>query len=227
MCGRFILTESPDVLADLVGLDASWADGVGGFKPNYNVAPTHQVIAFRQRPEGTGREAVRLRWGLIPFWSKDEKIAYKLINARSETAPDKPSFRAAFKRRRCLVPADGFYEWKKSGKAKQPFCIRLRDDRPFAIAGLWEHWQGPDGQVVESCTLLTTEPNAMMAKIHDRMPVILDPADFDLWLDPGVDKADPLRPLLAPFDDKQMRAYEVSSRVGSPAANDPSCIAPV
>jgi putative SOS response-associated peptidase YedK len=176
---------------------------------------------------GQPREIAMLHWGLIPFWAKDTKIGARLINARSETAAEKPSFRAAFQRRRCLVIADGFYEWQKQNGTKQPFFIHLRDQRPFAFAGLWERWQGPDADMIESCTLLTTEPNDLLRLVHNRMPVILHPDDYTLWLDPEVGQRDLLQPLLRPFPAQEMGAYPVSRFVNSPDNDTPKCIEPV
>ncbi|MCC7353120.1 MAG: SOS response-associated peptidase, partial [Anaerolineae bacterium] len=160
-------------------------------------------------------------------WAKDPTIGSRMINARSETVAEKPSFRSAFKSRRCLVPADGFYEWQRQERGKQPFFIRMSEGTPFAIAGLWEHWQGPEGEVIESCTLLTTEANEMMRPLHDRMPVILDPKDYDLWLDPGVQKREILLPLFRPYASEAMIAYPVRPVVNSPANDSPLCIEPL
>ena len=150
-----------------------------------------------------------------------------MINARSETAAEKPSFRAAFRRRRCLIVADGFYEWQKQNGAKQPFFIHLRDARPFAFAGLWEHWEGPDDSIIESCTLLTCNPNDFLRTVHNRMPVILDPGDYDLWLDQQVQDPERLHPLLRPYPAREMEAYPVSRFVNKPANDSPQCIEPL
>jgi putative SOS response-associated peptidase YedK len=150
-----------------------------------------------------------------------------MINARSETAAEKPAFRAAFRRRRCLVVADGFYEWQKTNGTKQPFYIRFRDTQPFAFAGLWEHWKGLDEQVIDSCTLLTTQPNDLLRQVHNRMPVILQPRDYDLWLDPEVQKPELLQPLLLPYPPEEMDAYPVSRYVNSPDNDTPKCIEPL
>lgn len=150
-----------------------------------------------------------------------------MINARSETAAEKPSFRAAFRRRRCLVIADGFYEWEKQNGSKQPIFIHLRDARPFAFAGLWEHWEGPDDNIIESCTILTCDPNDFLRPVHNRMPVILDPEDYDLWLNPEVQQPDPLQPLLRPYTAEDMDAYPVSRFVNSPGNDSPKCIEPL
>lgn len=196
------------------------------FTPRFNIAPTQPVAVVRCSPESSQpeRELAWLRWGLIPSWAKDPAIGNRMINARAETAADKPAYRAAFRRRRCLVVADGFYEWQRTGARKQPYFIRMHDDRPFAFAGLWESWQGADEGPVQSCTLLTTEPNELVKPIHNRMPVILAPDDYGQWLDPTVQKPQPLVPLLRPFPVDQMIAYPVSTHVNSPARDDPRCI---
>lgn len=221
MCGRFSLFSPEEILAAMFGLEG------GGFPPpSYNIPPARNVAAVRVAPEGTAkRELALLRWGLVPSWAKDPSIGNRMINARAETAPDKPAFRSAFRRRRCLVPADGFYEWRKAGARKQPYYVRMADGRPFAFAGLWERWEGPDGAVV-SCALLTTGPNDLLAPIRDRMPVILSPADYGAWLDPeGRDPAK-LLPLLRPYPPGAMTAYPVRPLVNNPAADDSRCIEP-
>jgi putative SOS response-associated peptidase YedK len=191
-------------------------------RPRYNVAPMQQVLAIR--PRDGKRHAELLRWGLVPSWADDPKIGNRLINARADTVASKPSFRSAFKRGRCLVLADGFYEWKAAGKAKQPFFIRLKSDEPFAFAGLSEHWHRGE-QTVDSCALITTEPNELMATIHDRMPVILRPDDYDAWLDPATDK-DAAQVLLRPYPADEMTATPVSTLVNSPKNDVAACIEP-
>ena len=222
MCGRFTLTNPDQDLALQFDLPE-----IPDLQPRYNIAPTQPVAAVRVAPESAVRELALLHWGLIPFWAKDPKIGSRMINARSETAAEKPSFRAAFRRRRCLVAADGFYEWQKLNDGKQPFYIRLHDGKPFAFAGLWEHWEGPDGAVIESCTLLTTEPNDVIRPLHNRMPVILQPRDYDLWLDPEVQQTEQLQPLLGPYLPGDMEAYPISRWVNSPRNDDPRCIEPL
>src|SRR5262249_33099246 len=181
MCGRFTQTAaSKETLADLFNLSDP-----PGLLPLFNIAPTQPVAAVRVVPGGQQQELVALRWGLVPSWSDDLKIGYKMINARAETAATKPSFRSAFRSRRCLIASDGYFEWQKQDGKKQPFYFRMKDGRLFAFAGLWERWQGPEGEPVESCTILTTEANALARPVHDRMPVIVDPADFGQWLDPA------------------------------------------
>jgi len=170
---------------------------------------------------------VWLRWGLIPSWASDPAIGNRMINARAETAPDKPAFRAAFRRRRCLVAADGFYEWQRSGRGKQPYFFRTRDDRLFAFAGLWESWEGADHLAIESCTILTTEAGEPVLPIHDRMPVILAPGDYDRWLDPAVQRPDALRPLLRPYPPEAMMGSAVGPHVNNPIHDDPRCIEPI
>jgi len=219
MCGRFTLRTAGKVLAEVFHLPQ-----VPQLPFRYNIAPTQAVAAVRQAAGSGQRELVQLRWGLIPSWAEDKKIGARLINARAETAASKPSFRSAFRHRRCLVPADGFYEWQRLDGRKQPYYLRLRDDRPFVFAGLWETWTSPDGEVVESAALLTTDANATVRPVHDRMPVILAPADYERWLDPAVQKPDVLRPLLRPYPAEEMAAYPVSLRVNAPRNDDPKCI---
>jgi putative SOS response-associated peptidase YedK len=222
MCGRFTLTDPDADLAVQFNLPE-----IPDMQPRYNIAPTQPVAAVRLSPPRPNREMVLLHWGLIPFWAKDLSMGARMINARSETVAEKPAFRSAFRRRRCLIVADGFYEWQKQNGAKQPFYIRLRTSRPFAFAGLWEHWEGADASVIESCTLLTTQPNDLLQPIHNRMPVILHPEDYDLWLDPKIQEADRLQPLLRPYSTDKMAAYPVSRWVNSPGNDDPRCIEPI
>ncbi|MFC2037805.1 SOS response-associated peptidase [Chloroflexota bacterium] len=222
MCGRFTLTDPDQDLAVQFNLPE-----IPDLKPRYNIAPTQSVAAVRLASKDAVREMVLLHWGLIPFWAKDPKIGARMINARSETVAEKPAFRAAFRRRRCLVVADGFYEWQKLNGGKQPFYIRMRDDSAFAFAGLWEHWKDPDDAVIESCTLLTTQPNELVRPLHNRMPVILHPRDYELWLDPEVQQAELLQPLLRPFPPEALAAYPVSRWVNRPQNDDARCIEPL
>jgi putative SOS response-associated peptidase YedK len=222
MCGRFTLTDPDADLAVQFNLPE-----IPDMQPRYNIAPTQPVATVRVAGKSQAREMAMLHWGLIPFWAKDPKIGSRMINARAETAAEKPAFRAAFRRRRCLVVADGFYEWQKQNGTKQPFFIHLRDRRPFAFAGLWEHWEGPDDSIIQSCTLLTCNPNDFLKAIHNRMPVILDPADYDLWLDPEVEDRDLLQPLLRPYPTQSMDGYPVSRYVNSPDNDSPKCIEPL
>ncbi len=221
MCGRYTLTVSARVLADVFQ-----APEIAGLKPRYNIAPTQPVLIVRASDTGD-RVMTTVRWGLIPFWAKDEKIGARMINARGETAASKPAFRAAVKSRRCLVPADGFYEWMKTDAGKQPHLIRFTDRRPFAFAGLWETWRPTDGEPIESCTIITTTPNELVAGIHDRMPVILSPSSYTEWLAPDQPNPSRLEQLLIPFPPDEMEAFPVSTRVNKPVNDDANCIAPV
>ncbi len=198
------------------------------FTARFNIAPTQPVAVVRLDPQSDEprRELVWLRWGLIPSWAKDPAIGNRMINARAETAAEKPAFRAAFRRRRCLVAADGFYEWQRTGGKKQPYFIHLHDDRPFGFAGLWESWEGPDHSHIESCTLLTTGPNELLRPIHDRMPVILGPESYAPWLDPAVQQPEQLLPLLQPYPSEAMTADAVGTFVNSPRNDGPQCIEP-
>ena len=219
MCGRYTLASPTERLAEEFGVDAASIE----LAPNYNVAPTQQVAAVLD--EGGQRRLEVLRWGLIPPWADDPGIGSRMINARSETAPGKPSFRRAFRERRCLIPADGFYEWQRTNGAKQPYYIHMEDGRPFAFAGLWESWsKGGEGEV-RTCTILTTGANALVGEVHDRMPVILAHDAYDVWLDPASER-DELTGLLAPYPEDKMEAYPVSRFVNSPSNNDPRCIEP-
>jgi putative SOS response-associated peptidase YedK len=222
MCGRFSLGADAATLASQFNLFEAPA-----WTPRYNIAPTQEVFVVVRTPEHPDRKARRHRWGLIPSWAKDLAIGNQLIIAQAETAATKPAFRAAFRKRRCLILADGFYEWKKENRHKQPFHIRLRDGRPFAFAGLWERWASSEGTAINSCTILTATPNDLLRPLHHRMAVILAPADYDLWLDPGVHEVERLQPLLRPYPAEAMTAYPVSTTVNNPANDTPGCIAPL
>lgn len=217
MCGRFALIVDAAVLAEVFELDPP-----PDLAPRYNIAPTQELLAVRA---GTSRprEWARLRWGLVPSWAKEASIGARMINARAETAAEKPSFRSALKSRRCLVPASGFFEWAKAGAAKQPHFIRFRDARVFAFAALWERWAG-ESPPLESCTLLTTAPNELVAELHDRMPVILPPECHEEWLRPGPVARDRLAELLVPYPAAGMEAFPVSSHVNRPGNDDPECV---
>lgn len=224
MCGRFTLTTSAEVVAEFFEL----AD-LPELTPRYNIAPSQPApIVLLDRDRGVRRLA-HLKWGLVPFWAKDPGIGYKMINARAETAATRPAYRAAFRHRRCLVVADGFYEWQKQegSKRKQPYYIRMDNVGLFALAGLWEHWDSPDGSELDTCTILTTDPNKLMKPLHDRMPVILRPEDYAIWLDPAAKPTDALRSLLRPYPADRMNAYPVSTTVNSPANETPACIEPL
>lgn len=222
MCGRFTLTVDPAQLQADFGLEAP---PPADLTPRYNIAPTQPVAVI---PNETPRRMEWFQWGLVPGWAKDPKIGASLINARGETVAEKPAFRAAFKRRRCLVLADGFYEWKREGAGarapKTPMYIQLADGRPFAFAGLWEAWTAPDGQLRRTCTIITTTPNALMAPIHDRMPVILPPAAYAAWLTPGDLPAPEALAWLQPYDPAAMTARPVSTRVNNPRFDDPAIL---
>jgi putative SOS response-associated peptidase YedK len=223
MCGRFTLRTPLTVLAQQFLFDLGTLPADVVVTPRYNIAPTQTVAAVRQQTAGGKRELALLHWGLIPSWSKDARIASSLINARCETLAEKPAFRTAFSRRRCLVLADGFYEWKKEGKQKLPQYFQLKDERPFAFAGLWERWRGPEGGSglpLESCTIVTTGANELCQPLHDRMPVILEPVDYDLWLDPALSDSQQLLPLLAPFPASEMQVRPVNPRVNNVRHDD-------
>lgn len=222
MCGRFTLKTPVETLAEVFEVPA-----VPALQPRFNIAPSEALATVRVAEKGAQRELAILRWGLVPSWADEPKVGNKMINARSETAATNGAFRSAFRRRRCLVLADGFYEWQRQEKRKQPFYIRMKDESPFAFAGLWEVWEGKDGRVLETCTVLTTEPNELMTPIHNRMPVILDQKDYDLWLDPEMREAEPLQALLRPYPEKKMTAYAVSLLVNSPANDTPEVLEPV
>jgi putative SOS response-associated peptidase YedK len=219
MCGRFALFASGDELVQRFQLpEALLLDA------RYNVAPTQNVAAVRLT--STGRALARLRWGLIPSWSKDQAIANKLLNARAETVEEKPSFRSAFKKRRCLIPASGYYEWQKVGRTKQPHFIRSRDGRLLAFAGLWEQWHDPsDNALVESCTILTTTANDALQHLHERMPVIIDPSADAQWLDSDA-SPDELRALLIPYPNERLEAIEVGSWVSNVRNQGSRCLEP-
>ncbi len=221
MCGRYSQSKSAEIIAK-----AFHIEDVPTLEPRYNIAPTQSVPTILQTSASTNRQFKMLHWGLIPSWAKDPKMGAKLINARAETVAEKPAFRSAFRQRRCLVLADGFYEWQQqeNKKQKQPYYFRVNDGQPFAFAGLWERWQDGNGKEIESCTLLTTQPNELMNPIHNRMPVILDSKDYDLWLDLEVKKPELLQPLLHPYPTEEMMAYPVSKAVNKPSNDSTECI---
>ncbi len=224
MCGRFAQAAKPEVIAELFGLPRT---AVPSYRPRYNLAPTQPALVLRRHPMTHEKELTFLLWGLIPSWAKDPSIGNRLINARAESLAEKPAFRAAFRRRRCLVPADGFYEWKKTGDGKQPYFITRKDGKPMALAGLWERWQSPDGSVIESFTLITTEPNELVRKLHNRMPAILPEDAFDLWLDPFADLKTVQKLLQTPYPAARLTAWPVSALVNNPAHDDPGLIEPL
>jgi putative SOS response-associated peptidase YedK len=208
MCGRFAQRSDPKRLAR----EFKVAE-VPDVEARYNIAPTQDILSIRRVEDD--REAVFLKWGLVPSWAKDVSIGAKLINARSETVTEKPSFREAFKKRRCIIPADGFYEWQRTNGKKQPYFFRMQDEHPFGFAGLWEKWKATDGQVLETCTILTTEANEVLQPVHDRMPVILHSDDYDQWLDADLRKLDLLMELLRPYPSAGMISYPVSTQVNN------------
>jgi len=219
MCGRYRLTAKQRYMRDHFGLeeDPPW-------EPHWNIAPTQQIATIRQHPAEPTRIFALMRWGLIPYWAKDQSFGLRTINAMSETAAEKPAFRDAIKRRRCLIPADGFFEWKKIGpKEKQPYNFGLATGSLFAFAGLWDRWRDPKNNILETCSILTTRPNSLVADVHDRMPAILHPEDYERWLDPGITDAGTVLDCLKPFDAGLMKKYPVSPRVNRPENDDEEC----
>ena len=233
MCGRYLLHADPKLIER--AFRAEFSQIPRELVPRWNIAPTQRVPIVRNQPglelkivrqgEGRGRELATVRWGLIPAWAKDPAIGNRMINARAEGVADKPAFRSAFRTRRCIVPASGFYEWQRQGRgAKQPYLIRRKDSLPIGFAGLWESWEDrATGEVVETCTIITCPPNALMAELHDRMPVILDLADYERWLDPSIPGGEEL---LQPCPAEWLEAMPVSTKVNSPRNDDESIIQP-
>ena len=221
MCGRFTLTVDPAESQENLGKYKMPAQ----FAPRFNIAPTQPVLAI---PNDGQNKADFFVWGLIPSWAKDPSIGNRLINARGETLAEKPSFRGGYKYKRCLVLADGFYEWMKQPgtKTKVPHFIHMKDRRPFAFAGLWDEWNGPDGSQIRSCTIVTTEPNELMAPIHNRMPVILPHDAYAQWLDTAPQTRETLQPLIRPYPAEEMAAYPVSTLVNSPKNDRAECVVP-
>lgn len=209
MCGRFAQRSDPKKLAKEFGVTE-----VPKVEARYNIAPTQEILSVRESADG--REVTFFKWGLVPSWAKDASMGARLINARSETVTEKPAFREAFRKRRCIIPADGFYEWQRTDGRKQPFFFHLRDERPFGFAGLWERWEGEGGKILNSCTILTTEANEVLRPVHDRMPVILHPDDYELWLDVDLRKHDLAKELLKPYPAEEMLAYPVGTSINSP-----------
>jgi putative SOS response-associated peptidase YedK len=218
MCGRFTLKARPEVLAEHFVLTE-----VPGVMPRYNIAPTQAVAVVRAGSEGSRRELSPLRWGLIPSWADDPLIGNRMINARAETAAQKPAYRSAFRLRRCLVLADGFFEWANTNGAKQPHYFQLKDGGPFAFAGLWERWAKGE-EPIESCTLLTTEANEVVSPVHQRMPVLLEPEDYGRWLDPQRRRPEEVSAILRPFPAERMIGYPVGRFVNDPRNEDPRCV---
>jgi putative SOS response-associated peptidase YedK len=223
MCGRYRLSRRKEIIEEYFG-SAPWDDD---WNPRYNIAPTQPVPVVRQHPKEPVRQLSMMTWGLIPHWAHSPSIATGTINAKSETAATKPAFRDPLKFRRCLIPADGFYEWKKMPTSKQPYCFEVNDGELFAFAGLWDGWKDTTGQWIKTCSILTTTPNATTSPVHDRMPVILHRDSYDLWLDPGMTNVQVVSELLKPCDARQMRSYPVSTRINHVANDDEACSAPV
>lgn len=221
MCGRYTLKSRADQIAETFGVEVPPT-----LPERFNIAPSQLVLAVREKPGSHERELVALHWGLVPFWADDPEIGDRMANARSETAATKPAFRSSFRARRCLIVADGFYEWQARDGKKQPYHIRLKSGQPFGIAGLWDRWD-KHGQPIESCTILTCDANEPMMAIHERMPVVIPPDSFDVWLNPGEHEVAKLSRLLRPFHPDEMTAYPVSTLVNNVKQDSPKCVEPV
>jgi putative SOS response-associated peptidase YedK len=219
VCGRYRLSRRKQLIEEYFGS----VSGEDDWTPRYNIAPTQPVPVIRQNPKEPVRELSLVRWGLIPSWARDSSAAAQMINARSETATTKPAFRDALKSRRCLIPADGFYEWQKTGKAKQPYCFEVDEGELFAFAGIWDRWKNATGESIETCSILTTTPNAVTSTVHDRMPVILDQDSYDVWLDPGMTDVIAASELLKPYGARLMRCFPVSTRINHVGNDDGEC----
>ncbi len=222
MCGRIILTSAPHVLTEKFFLDM-----VPEVVPRFNIAPASDIAGVVANPRSVGRLIRMFRWGLVPPWSSGPEVGAKMINARSETVLEKPSFKEAFLGRRCLIPVDGFYEWQKREDGKQPFLFRRKDHSVFALAGLWEQWKDKEGRELKTCTILTTAANATMRPIHQRMPVVLPESDWKAWLDLPADQAKQLMKLLRPCAPDVLLAHPVTRQVNKPAFDQPDCLEPV
>lgn len=219
MCGRYRLSRRKQIIEEQFDTQP-WDDD---WSPRYNIAPTQQIPVIRQHPEDPIRQLSLMKWGLVPHWAKDASGAARTINARSETAAEKPAFRDPLKFRRCVIPADGFYEWKRTATSKQPYCFEVNDGELFAFAGLWDGWKDSNGNWVKTCSILTTTPNAVTSTVHDRMPVILDRECYELWLDPGMQNVAAVSELLKPYDARLMRSYPISTRINHVANDDEDC----
>jgi putative SOS response-associated peptidase YedK len=219
MCGRFTLQYSNEMLAQIFGAKVSQE-----IKPRYNISPTQKVPVVRTSPDDSTIHIDLLKWGLIPSWAKDPSIGSHMINARSETADQKPSFKNSLKHRRCIVPASGFYEWLAVEGKKHPLYIKLKDNSLMMLAGIWDHWKSPDGNVIESFSILTTSSNELISPLHDRMPVVLDLKFKDIWLDPKLTNPEQLKPYFKPYPSGSMEMYPVSDLVNSPKNETPECI---
>jgi putative SOS response-associated peptidase YedK len=221
MCGRFARRSTQEVLADWFGVEPGPdAEESAAFVPTFNAAPQTMQPVVRLNPDSGQREFAMLRWGLVPSWAKDQKCGFTMINARAEEAAKKPAFRESMKKRRCIVPADAFYEWHRiNSKSRQPFAFGLQSGEPYALAALWELWKPKEGERLETFTILTTDPNELMEPVHDRMPVILEPRDYDRWLEPGDSQQLPLD-LLRPIPATRMKKWRVSDRIGNVRNNE-------
>ncbi|MCX7872180.1 MAG: SOS response-associated peptidase [Verrucomicrobiae bacterium] len=219
MCSRFSQCENLKTIHKQCNVYECHIDE----KPRYNIAPSHhaQIVL-----NDGAIKSLMLRWGLVPSWAVDEKIANHLINARAESLNEKPAFKNLLKKQRCLIPADGFYEWQKTGRYKQPLRFLMKDDSPFAFAGLWDKWTSPDGSTLYTFTIITTPPNNLIKPIHNRMPAIMPPEDYLKWLDPEISSIHLLKSILKPFPTEKMRYYKVSPMVNNPNYNSPDCIKP-
>jgi putative SOS response-associated peptidase YedK len=218
MCGRFALPYPSKTVAEYFSVPEEIS-----FAPRYNIAPSQHLAVICSNKDAPGRQLAMMRWGLIPNWAKDEKLGYKMINARAETVAEKPAFRAAYRRRRCLIAAGGFYEWQRQEKIKQPYYLTMKDTKIIAFAGIWERWQSPEGEPVESCAILTTAANSSVRGIHDRMPVIVAPADYNFWIDPGAER-DILQQILRFSQSISLSIYPVSAMVNNPTNDAPGCL---
>jgi putative SOS response-associated peptidase YedK len=221
MCGRFVLVSPFTLIAEEFRI----RDGKGDLKPRYNIAPGQDILAVLS--EERINRLSRFRWGLIPSWADDPAIGNRMINARAETVASKPSFRSAFDKRRCLIVADGFYEWRREGKRKSPVYVCMKSQKPFGFAGLYEVWHSPEGHEIKSCTIITTEANDLLRPIHDRMPVIMPREVEDTWLNPNFHDRARLLALLGPYPAGKMKAYDVSPRVNTPVNDSPDNIKPL
>ncbi|HEY6769384.1 MAG TPA: SOS response-associated peptidase [Candidatus Sulfotelmatobacter sp.] len=218
MCGRYRLSRRKQLVEEYFN-----STGEDDWSPRYNIAPTQPVPVIRQHPAEPARQFSLMKWGLIPLWAPNPSVAASMINARSETAATKPAFRDPLKSRRCLIPADGFYEWSRTGTAKQPYCFEVNDGELFAFAALWDRWKDASGGWIKTCSILTTTSNAVASAVHDRMPVILNPDNYDLWLDPGMQNVIAISELLKPYDTRSLRCYPVSTWVNNVANDDEQC----
>lgn len=221
MCGRFTFALSPELLMEIFGVTV-----YEPFPARYNIAPTQQVWIIRDTAT-EGRYLSQVKWGLVPSWAKDAAIGSRMINARCETIHEKPAFRHGIRARRCIIPASGFFEWAATPAGKRPHYLTMRDESPLALAGIWDAWKSPQGELLESCSILTTAANSLVATLHDRMPVILHQSEFDLWLDRSVNNPDKLKRLYQPYPAELMREWEVSTIVNSASHETPETIVPL